>query len=66
MTAASSSGAWDLQALAGAAEPGAGNATEVLNDETVFRVAFYTVGIHQSALDTRKNIGTETLPKLRP
>ena len=54
MAAASSSTVWDVQPGAGAAEPGAAAVTVVENDETVLRVAFYNVGMQQSALDSRE------------
>ena len=63
MAAAATSTVWDVQPGAGAAEPGASALTMVENDETVFRAAFYNVGIQQSALDTKTSERAEkTLP----
>ena len=42
-----------MAAGAGASEPGAAALTMVENDETLLRVAFYNVGMQQSALDTK-------------
>ena len=42
-----------MAAFAGAAEPDAAALTMVENDETLLRVAFYNVGMQQSALDTK-------------
>ena len=53
MAVASSSGVWDAPPSAGAAEPGAGGVTRVLDDEKILRVAFYNVGLQQGALDSK-------------
>ena len=42
-------------AAAAAAEPGAAALTVVEDDATVLRVAFYNVGMQQSALDSKKS-----------
>ena len=59
MAAASSSGAWDAPPSAGAAEPGAGGVTRVLDDEKILRVAFYNVGLQQSALNIKNRTTAE-------
>ena len=47
-------GVWGAPRSAGAGEPGFAGLTEVLDDETVFRVAFYNVGFQQSMLDAKR------------
>jgi len=52
------SSAWGRQPRAGAAEPGIAGAAEpgfntTVDDETVLRVAYYNVGILQTAMDTK-------------
>ena len=54
MAAASASTVWNVEQGAGAQEPGAAAVTEVEDDETLLRVAFYNVGIQQSDLDSKR------------
>ena len=53
MAAAASSTVWDTKPCAGAAEPGAGGLSKTEDDETVLRVAYYNVGMLQTALDSK-------------
>ena len=63
IAAACSSTVWDVQPGAGAADHGTVAVTVVENDETVLRVAFYNVGMQQSALDSMKSDrAAKTLP----
>ena len=59
MAAASSSSVWNVRNDAGAEEPGVAAVTVVEDDETVLRVAFYNIGLQQSALDTKKRAVAE-------
>jgi len=59
-----SSSAWGCQPRAGAAEPGNAGASEsrfnkTEDDETVLRVAYYNVGLQQTAMDTKPSSRAE-------